>query len=181
MTEVKFAAFLRGVNVTGYNTVKMNDLKKILEKSGLVNVKTFLNSGNVTFNVKNQTAEFLESEIEKLLLKHLNLKTDVIVRELSVLQEYMRLNPFVKIKMTPEIRLYVTFSKKNIPTSKKHLAGLTEFNFKILKTFDKDIFSFIDLSGKNGTVVLMKYLELNFGKDITTRNWNTIVRILEKT
>ena len=47
----KYAALLRGVNVGG-RIVKMADLKICLEKAGLEDVKTLLQSGNVVFESK---------------------------------------------------------------------------------------------------------------------------------
>jgi len=39
--------FLRGVNVTGTHVIKMEDLRSLCEATGLLNIKTYLYSGNV--------------------------------------------------------------------------------------------------------------------------------------
>jgi uncharacterized protein (DUF1697 family) len=43
----KYAALLRGINVGRNKRVAMEDLRKILGSLGHVDVKTYLNSGNV--------------------------------------------------------------------------------------------------------------------------------------
>ena len=48
----KYAAFLRGINVGGNNIIKMEELKKVFESMGFLNVKTILASGNVLFRVE---------------------------------------------------------------------------------------------------------------------------------
>ncbi len=48
--EKSFAAFLRGINISGKNKIPMTELKKGFEKLGLEGVKTYLNSGNVVFS-----------------------------------------------------------------------------------------------------------------------------------
>ena len=48
--EKSFAAFLRGINISGKNKIPMTELKKGFEKLGFEGVKTYLNSGNVVFS-----------------------------------------------------------------------------------------------------------------------------------
>ena len=48
--EKSFAAFLRGINISGKNKIPMTELKKGFEKLGLEGVKTYLNSRNVVFS-----------------------------------------------------------------------------------------------------------------------------------
>ena len=45
----KYIAFLRGINISGKNKIRMSDLKLELENAGFTQVSTYLNSGNVTF------------------------------------------------------------------------------------------------------------------------------------
>jgi uncharacterized protein (DUF1697 family) len=46
---VRYAAFLRGINVGGHRKIKMETLRQQFESLELQNVKTLLNSGNVLF------------------------------------------------------------------------------------------------------------------------------------
>lgn len=43
-------ALLRGINISGKNKVPMAELKKCFEAAGFLEVKTWLNSGNVVFS-----------------------------------------------------------------------------------------------------------------------------------
>lgn len=51
MNTKRYIAFLRGINISGKNKVPMAELKKGFEKLDFVEVKTYLNSGNVIFQV----------------------------------------------------------------------------------------------------------------------------------
>lgn len=51
---MKYAAFLRGINVGGNRKVPMEDLRKSFESLGFGDVKTLLNSGNVVLRVMKQ-------------------------------------------------------------------------------------------------------------------------------
>lgn len=49
MDTKRYVAFLRGINISGKNKVPMVELKKGFEKLDFVEIKTYLNSGNVIF------------------------------------------------------------------------------------------------------------------------------------
>ena len=46
----KLIAMLRGINVSGQKLIKMADLRISLEKAGLQDVSTYVQSGNIIFN-----------------------------------------------------------------------------------------------------------------------------------
>jgi uncharacterized protein (DUF1697 family) len=50
----KYVALLRGINVGRNKRVAMEDLREILGRLGHVDVKTYLNSGNVTFTSRSK-------------------------------------------------------------------------------------------------------------------------------
>ncbi len=55
--SVRYVALLRGVNVGKGARVSMKDLKALLEGLGLIDVVTYLNSGNVVFSSSMGTVE----------------------------------------------------------------------------------------------------------------------------
>jgi len=178
----KYAALLRGINVGG-KMVKMSDLKAIFEGLGFVDVRTLLNSGNVLFSLpKKAQAKGLAEKIEKELQKKLNLQIDIIVRPISEIEKIAALQPFAKIKTDKNTRLYVTFyasairSKSNLKIP--YVSPGKEF--RILKITDKEVFSVLQLSDAFKTPESMAIIEKEFGKKgATTRNWNTVVRLLK--
>ncbi|RYX79335.1 DUF1697 domain-containing protein [bacterium] len=66
---MKYVALLRGINVGGKNKVAMSDLKASFEEVGFVDVRTYINSGNVIFDSPNTDVAGLvtmcETAIEK--------------------------------------------------------------------------------------------------------------------
>jgi len=50
MTADRFVAFLRGINVGGHHRLPMADLRAALEAAGLLDVRTYIQSGNVVFD-----------------------------------------------------------------------------------------------------------------------------------
>lgn len=167
---------LRGINVGGNKKVPMADLKKMLTKMGYENVTTLLNSGNATFDAPKADAK----ELEKVLEKTFGFSIPVILRTKADLEKIAAKNPFKGVKVTKDVRLYVTFlgdgAKK--PPMKIPYAS-EDGSFRILSASKSEVFSVLDLSKGMGTVDAMSALEKEWSKNVTTRNWNTVEKLLK--
>src|SRR5581483_797012 len=104
----RWAAFLRGINLGG-RTVKMADLKKAMESAGFRDVKTIGASGNVLFDAPESEVGALAKKIEPALQKDLGHAITVVVRPVAALRALLESAPFKSVKVTPDVRLYVTF------------------------------------------------------------------------
>jgi uncharacterized protein (DUF1697 family) len=89
---VKYAAFLRGINVGG-RIIKMVDLKACFEKQGFKNVTTLLQSGNVIFETGLNQSE-AKKQIEESLTRTFNYPAKVQVIELDRLKKIVSNFPF---------------------------------------------------------------------------------------
>jgi uncharacterized protein (DUF1697 family) len=176
---ITYVAFLRGINVGGNKPVKMDILKKFLEQSGFLNVKTLLASGNVVFESGETDVEKLVSEMEALLHNKFGFEIPVILRTTKEIQKIVDSDLFKKIQVTPETRLYITFlsewpkSELTIPYES------SDKNFKILEVVGREVVSVLTVTRDRGTIDGMNILEKMFGRKITTRNWNTVLKILK--
>lgn len=146
-----YIAFLRGINVGTNNRVSMQDVQRVFEDLGFSEVITVLNSGNVIFDAVEVTD--LKVKIERKLVQVFAFPISVTLRSFPQLQEMIKSRPFKDVEVTPDIRLYVTFQE------------------------DTEIFSAINLNSGQGTTDLMKELEHKYGKVLTTRNWNTVLKL----
>ncbi len=174
----KYAAFLRGINVGGV-TVKMDKLKKTFEAIGFTNVKTLLASGNVLFTAPSASESTLAQKIEKKLETAFGREIGVLVRKVEELQRLADADPFARIKVTLQTRLYVTFLAEKPKSSLKIPYESPDKNFKIIRATGSEVCSVLTLSPNSRTVDLMSILEKEFGRKVTTRNWNTINKILK--
>ncbi len=59
---------IRGINVGGHHKLPMKELRDLLEESGLKNVRTYIQTGNVVFQREDsepgQLAETIQTSIE---------------------------------------------------------------------------------------------------------------------
>jgi uncharacterized protein (DUF1697 family) len=88
----QYVVFLRGINVGG-RIVKMADLKVCLEKAGLLNVVTLLQSGNVVFESTADAGE-LKQLIEATLTKTFDYPAKVQVFSIDQLRNLVAAYPF---------------------------------------------------------------------------------------
>lgn len=174
----KYAAFLRGINVGGNKPVPMERLKKALESLGFQNVKTLLASGNVVFEAPSMPAGALVKRIEKKLSETFDHEISTITRTAAKLQALADSEPFKGIRATPRTRLFVTFLPGKPTTSLKIPYESPDKSFRILRLTGGEVCSVLTLGpqwAKN--LRQMNILEKEFGKKITTRTWNTVVKV----
>jgi len=175
----KYIAFLRGINVGGRHKVPMLELRKEMEKLKFKNVVTLLNSGNIIFDAIADDSENLESKLSEHLEKTFGFPIPVILRSVELINGFFIDKPFESVLVTKDIRLYVSFLGRDIETDLALPWLSDDKSYNIICKKDKTIFSILDLS-LSQTPKAMGVLEKYYGKDITTRNWNTIKRIKEK-
>ena len=174
---IQLVGFFRGINVGGNKKVPMAELKKTFESMGFKNIRTVLASGNIIFESKTESLPALTKKISSELERIFGFTVPTILKAREELENYAASQPFKGIKVTKDTRFYITFlideSKSTLP-----LPYISEDkSFTILKIAGKAVFSVLEL-GKSGTPEAMGILEKEFGKNITTRNWNTINKIL---
>lgn len=175
----RYVVFLRGINVGGSHKVPMADLRKVLEALGFESVQTLLNSGNVIFDTTCSTVQSMEINISDHLEQVFGFSIPVLVRSAKDIVKLIDNDPFKEITLTKDLRFYTSFIKEN-PQVEISLPWSTEDgSFKILEIREKVICSLLDLSVTK-TTKGMDLLEQMFGKNLTTRNWNTIIRIGNK-
>lgn len=128
MNTVCYAAFLRGINVSGKTRIKMADLKDAFQSMGFKNVGTVLASGNIVFDSEDEENELILTEkIESGLKNVFKRDIAVVLRGVDHLKKLQSMKPFEGIEVTPDIRMYVTFF------SKKHNPVQLQFHILLLR------------------------------------------------
>lgn len=169
-------AFLRGINVGGHHKVPMAELKAALAGMGLADIKTLLNSGNVVFTTAATEIAALEEDMAEALEKKFGFPIPVLIRKMEDIQQLVADNPFKEVEVHKDIRLYVTFLRDDAKNNLNLPWTSADGSFQILSSDNKMLVSVVDIS-KTKTTDAMSVLDKNFTKDITTRNWNTLVKI----
>ncbi len=173
---IPLIGFLRGINVGGHHKVPMAELRDTLTEIGCENVRTLLNSGNFVFETAQSNIQLLENIIEESLSQSFGFPIPAIIKTKKEISDLISENPFQTIKMHKDIRLYVSFLK-NTPEIKLTVPYFSDDrSYKIISFQNNIVLSTLDLS-ITSTPKGMDDLEKLFGKNITTRNWNTIMKV----
>jgi uncharacterized protein (DUF1697 family) len=173
-----YISLLRGVNVTGYNLVKMDVLRSLYEKNGLVNPVSYLQSGNILFSCEGSPENELEDKIHSVIENQLDLKIQVIVLEMTRFENIILENPFLKDKEKNPDFFYVTFlgeDPQEIDTSKISNKKLEAEEFIIS---GRAVFLYCP-SGYGKSKLSNNYFESLLKVKATTRNWRTCGEILK--
>lgn len=169
----------------GHHKVPMADLKKTFASltgntgAKFENITTLLNSGNVIFQTEATDQDLLETTISKALEKNFGFPIPTRIRSTEMLMQLLASDPFKNINITKDIRCYISFLKDDTASEVEIPWTSEDKSFTILQVHQKTIVSVLDLAVTN-TPKAMGALEKTYGKDITTRNWNTLKRIEAK-
>lgn len=167
-----YAAFLRGVMPMN---CKMPELKKAFEKAGFADVRTVLGSGNVVFSTKKSAESALERQAEAAMQTHLGRSFLPFVRPIDVLRELLEEDPYKRVRLAPGSKRVVTFVRGK-PTGKLTLPIEVD-GARILALRDDAVLSAY-VPGPKGPV-FMTLIEKHFGKEQTTRTWETVVKVVK--
>ncbi|PKQ43679.1 DUF1697 domain-containing protein [Confluentibacter flavum] len=168
-----YIALLRGINVGGHKKVPMATLRELLTTSGLKQVQTYIQSGNVIFKSQEEAHE-LEETIKKSILDYFGFEVFVIIKTPNELQTILNDCPFPKDKM--EKSFFVILSKIPDTPLVKEVQQLTYENEEII--IKKDALYFYCSTGYGQSKFNMNTFERKLNVIGTSRNYNTMVKLL---
>ncbi|MES2937139.1 MAG: DUF1697 domain-containing protein [Pseudomonadota bacterium] len=163
----RYVALLRGVSPMN---CKMPALKKCLEDAGFTNVKTVLSSGNAVFDARKTAVTTLQRKCEQAMAEGLERSFATIVRPQEELAALLDADPFARFKLQPDAKRIVTFLRKphagalKLPIEMDNARILAVQGAEVLAAYVPD----------PGNPAFMRLIEKTFGKDVTTRTWDTV-------
>lgn len=169
-----YISFLRSINVGGKNKINMTDLSEQFTKLGYLNVKTYLNTGNIIFDSKTKDSSKLELEIKDMILENWDYNIEVIIRTKKDLENI--LNNY-KFESTDGKNRYVTLLKENTLVNIDDDINKYKKDDDEFEVLEKDVYLYIP-SGYAQTKITNSFIEKKIKTNATTRNINTIEKIL---
>ncbi len=166
----RYAAFLRGVSPMN---AKMPELRTAFEEAGFTNVKTLLSSGNVVFNARRASEATLQRGAEAAMPARLGQTFLTIVRPIDLLREMLASNPYEAYGLEPSAKRIVTFLRA--APAEPLILPLERDGARLLAVQGRELFSAYLPSPKGP--VFMSLIERTFGKELTTRTWDTVARV----
>ena len=171
-----FVALLRAVTPTGKNKVPMAPLRAALSEAGLVDVRTYIQSGNVLAR-SDLPATDVEALVHETIEREFGGDLIVVVRTPAQMRNVLQGNPFGPSEAA---RTHFTFLSKK--------PGKREVNDLVGQSFPPDRFvvtsQVVYLNCPQGYGVSKlsnNFLERKLGVSATTRNHNTVTKLVELT
>ncbi|WP_298530736.1 DUF1697 domain-containing protein [uncultured Algibacter sp.] len=169
-----YIALLRGINVSGQKKIPMEELRVLLSKTGLNNVKTYIQSGNVIFQSKEGAIESLELKIHNEIKNHFGFEVPVIVKTPEKLKQNFDDCPFSEEKKeksyfmmlfdVPEKAIVDEVFKISYPNEEFHIT-------------DNCVY-FYCATGYGKAKMSNNFFERKLKVTATARNYKTMVKLL---
>ncbi len=171
-----YISMLRGINVSGRNKIKMEELKRLYESLDFINVKTYIQSGNVIFKSPVSDISELVSQIETNIKQTYGFSVTVIIRTASEFQHVINNNPFCGTRQEDTTKLHVTFLSDTPTISSLNTIANLKDELDEWFIAGKEIFLFCP-NGYGRTKLTNIFFEKKLNLSATTRNWNTVNKL----
>ncbi len=173
---MEYIVLLRGINVGGHKKVKMEDLRKVLESAGYINVKTYIQSGNILLETQKESDKKLASDISKLMLEHFGFEVPVLARTIAEWAKIAEDLPFEELLIE---FLHITLLDELPDQKAVDAIDRSKFNpNEKWQVIGKTVYLYCP-DGYGRTKLTNEFWEKKLGSAATTRNWKTLLALME--
>jgi len=171
-------SLLRGVNVGGHRKVKMADLQALYESLGFADVQTYINSGNVLFRTTGRDHPRLRKRIEDAIESACGFRSDVIIRTPSDLRGVIARNPFAARPGMEPNRLAIHFLAEDPSADSRTQVLAIDAAPEELHIDGRELYVYYT-NGMARPKLSLPQVEKTLRTTGTSRNWNTVRKLLE--
>ena len=179
--------------------VSMAELNAVFVSLGFGNVKTYINSGNVAFDVESQqkpargegtgvssphgskgsinSETLLVDDIEQAIEKKFGLNILVMVREQKAIEKILKSNPFDG-EFESHKEMHVLFMKDEMPLEKQVQLMEKQTGDERFAVIGREIYCHLRL-GVADSLLGKGYIEKKLKVPTTGRNWRTVQKLAE--
>ncbi|MET9611157.1 DUF1697 domain-containing protein [Streptomyces sp. NPDC006512] len=180
-TPKKYAALLRGINVGGAKKVPMAQLRPLIEALGHDDVRTYLQSGNAVFGSTRQDPDALARELEDAIEAHFGFRVACLVVDGDHLQAVADACPFPAAELEGK-QLHATFFSEQPAEDRFRSVDPAAYLPEEYRLGDRVLYLYApDGLGRSKLAEALARPAVVKGLDVTTRNWNTVVKLVELT
>jgi uncharacterized protein (DUF1697 family) len=183
---MRYIALLRGINVGGNTMMKMEELLAMFEALRFENVVSYINSGNLAFDVTSpsvskgttQNAEIeLVTRIEAVVENHLGKPVWVMIREQGHIERVLANNPFAG-QFASHKEMHVLFLRSEM--SEEQIALLSELtpSAERFGVIGREVYCHLPM-GVADSYIGRGQFERKLKVTVTARNWRTVQKLAE--
>lgn len=175
----RWVALLRGIAPSHPNQ-KNDQLRGVCEDLGFQRVASVQSSGNLVFDAEGDDPDEVAALLEAAWVERLGFTARSIMRTPEQLQALVDAQPFGAQEHGRSSYQLVTFFPRavDVPFALPHRPdGLST---DLVGATPSELFTVTDTTGRTGSPDSMAWLEKTFGKDLTSRTFPTLSRILTR-
>lgn len=173
-----YVALFRGINVSGQKTIRMEDLKTLFEDLGFERIQTYIQSGNVVFSTDRTATPAIVTAIEKGVRTQFGLQVAVVLRTGKELAEVVSGNPFPVETGKDAAGFHVTFLATAPDPTALDVLRQVRGDPDEIRIGSREIYLYCP-GGYGRTKFNNTTIERKLGTVATTRNWKTVLKLLE--
>lgn len=170
-----FIVLLRGINVGGHHKLPMKSLKTLLEGLGLINVQTYIQSGNVVCQGEEADRAKLGQRITAAIEDSFGFAPQVFLLDLALLQAAIAANPFPEGEAEPK-SLHLFFLD-GVPKN-PDLDALEDIKSENERFALIDQVFYLHAPDGIGRSKLAERAGRGWDVSVTARNWRTVSTLL---
>jgi uncharacterized protein (DUF1697 family) len=177
----RYAALLRGINVGGHKKVPMAQLRELLTELGHGDVATYLQSGNAVFTSDSDDENAICAALERAIAKRFGFGVECLVRSGPYLRAVAEACPFPAASLEGKQLHVIYFSEQVGP---ERLASIDPAAYlpEEFRLGDRALYLYAPNGlGRSKLAEALGKPSLFRGTVATSRNWNTVVKLVELT
>ena len=171
-----YISLLRGINVSGKNKIKMESLRETYRSLGYTNVVSYIQSGNVVFETPNDDVSDLEATIRKAIADTYGYDVELVMKTGHDMADVISLNPFSTRPSIDPKKLCVIFLRRESPSLPAIDASKIRNDEYVI--MGRQVYLYCP-DGFGRTKLTNAFWEKIMSTIATSRNWNTVNKLLE--
>src|SRR3989441_11956145 len=168
-----YVAMLRGINVSGQKTIKMENLRVSFEALGFRRVRSYVQSGNVIFEATKASSDNLSKNVGEKILSDFGFSVTLILRTSEEMKKIVSDNPFLKESGIDRSKLHVTFLSELPAIAAMGKLDALKGDVDQFRIKNREIYLYCP-SGYGRTKLSNSSFERLLSVEATTRNWRTV-------
>ena len=172
-----YVALLRGINVGGKHIVPMKQLVEMFTVAKCVNVRSYIQSGNVVFTAPSKVANGLPDLLSKKIEERFGFAAPIVLRSREEMQKIARSNPFLKAGL-PEITLHVYYLADEPSSAAVKSLDPNRSPGDRFQVIGREVYMHLP-NGAGRSKLTSAYFDSKLATVATARNWATTLKLLE--
>jgi uncharacterized protein (DUF1697 family) len=171
-----WVALLRAVNLGKVNKVSMPVLREALTEAGFIDVRTYVQSGNILLDSPLRSPAKVGAEVGRIVHERFGVDTPVVTRTAAQLRAVLDWNPFPEAAAErPKLVHVVHLSAVPDADKVEALLAADVGKASVAHRGEEVVVDWVDVSGGGSADRALKKL----GVDGTARNWRTLTALVE--